>query len=897
MSLPKGRRPDPDALLARVKEEEARQIRGKLKVFLGAAAGVGKTYAMLEAAHERRAEGMDVVVGWVDTHGRAETEALLKGLDILPRRPVEYRGTILPEFDLDAALARRPTLILVDELAHTNAPGSRHAKRWQDVQELLDTGINVYTTLNVQHLESLNDVVAQITTVRVRETIPDSVLEQADEVELVDLPPEELLQRLKEGKVYVPEQAQEAIRNFFRKGNLIALRELALRRTADRVDEQMQDYMRGHAIDRTWPAAERILVCVRAGPLGVKLVRAARRMAAQLRAEWLTVYVETPEHVRLSAVDRDGLARTLRLVERLGGQAVTLSGQSVTEEILAYARTRNVSKIIVGKPAGPRWKDLLFGSVVDELIRRSGDIEIYVIRGEKGEPSPRRVARLVRPTNWQQLGWAVGIVGLCTALDWMMFPYFELSNIIMVYLLGTVLVAPQLSRRFTILTSILSVAAFDFFFVPPYFTFAVSDVRYFVTFAVMLVVAIIVSSLTVRIRQQADSARSRERRTAALYDLSRELASTRGEESLVQAAVRHIHEVFGSQVVVLRPGPTGGLALKAAYPVPFEIDPNEGGVSQWVYEHRQIAGLGTETLSGAKALYVPLIASRGTVGVLGVRPSEPHAFADPEQLHLLETYANQTAVAIERAILAEETQRAQVEIEAERLRTSLLSSVSHDLRTPLATIMGSASSLLENGTHFQRGTWQDLLQSIVDESERLNRLVSNLLDMTRLESGTLAVKKEWHPLEEVIGAALARMEKRLGDRPVAIRVPADLPLVRIDGVLIEQVLINLLDNGLKYTPVGRGIDISASASDADVLVEVADRGPGFTPGEEEHVFDKFYRGQTADSRGAGLGLTICRAIVEAHGGKIWAENRPEGGAAFRFTLPAKEAPPEIPGIA
>ena len=897
MSVQNERRPDPDALLARVKEEEARQTRGKLKVFLGAAPGVGKTYAMLEAAHARRAEGMDVVAGWVDTHGRAETEALLQGLEILARRPIEYRGTILPEFDLDAALARRPALILVDELAHTNAPGSRHAKRWQDVQELLDARINVYTSLNVQHLESLNDVVAQITTVRVRETLPDSVLEQADEVELVDLPPEELLQRLKEGKVYVPEQAQEAIRNFFRKGNLIALRELALRRTADRVDEQMQDYRRDHAIARTWPAAERILVCVRAGPLGVKLVRAARQMAARLHAEWITVYVETPDHVRLSETDREGLARTLRLAEELGGHAVTLSGKSVPEEILAYARARNASKIIVGKPAGSRWRDLLFGSVVDELIRRSADIDIYVIQGEEEDESPRRVERLVRPTNWWLLGWAVGTVGLCTALGWVMFPYFELSNIIMVYLLGTVLVASRLSRPFTILTSILSVAAFDFFFVPPYFTFAVSDVRYFVTFAVMLVVAIVVSSLTVRIRQQAEAARSRERRTAALYDLSRELASSRGEENLLRAAVRHISEVFGCQVVVLRPGPTGSLVPKAAHPDPFVIDANEGGVGRWVFEHRQMAGLGTETLPGAQALYVPLIASQGIVGVLGVKSPNAQAFADPEQLHLLETFANQAALAVERAQLAEEAQQAQVRAEAERLRNALLSSVSHDLRTPLATIMGSASSLLENGTHFHRGTWQDLLQSIVDEAERLNRLVSNLLDMTRLEAGTQAVKKDWHPLEEVVGTALSRMEKRLGDRPVAIHLPADLPIVQMDGVLIEQVFINLLDNGVKYTPVRSGIDISASVSDGAVLVELADRGPGFTPGEEERIFDKFYRGQSGDSRGVGLGLAICRAIVEAHGGKIWAENRPGGGAVFRFTLPAKEAPPEMPEIA
>jgi two-component system sensor histidine kinase KdpD len=896
MSTLNTHRPDPDAILARVREEELRQSRGKLKVFLGAAAGVGKTYAMLEAAHARRAEGVDVAVGWVDTHGRAETEVLLAGLEILSRRPIEYRGTILTEFDLDAALKRRPTLILVDELAHTNAPGSRHAKRWQDVQELLEAGINVYTTLNVQHLESLNDVIAQITTVRVRETVPDSVLEQADEVELVDLPPEELLQRLKEGKVYVPDQAQEAIRNFFRKGNLIALRELALRRTADRVDEQMQDYMRDHAIAQTWPAAERILVCVRAGPLGVKLVRAARRMAVRLRAEWLTVYVETPDHVHLSETDRDGLVRTLRLAEQLGGQAVTLSGQSVTEEILAYSRARNVSRIIVGKPAEPRWKDVLFGSVVDELIRRS-DIDVYVIRGEEGEPSPQRAPRLARSTSWQQLGWALGTVALCTAVGWVMFPYFELSNLIMVYLLGTVLVAPRLSRPFTILTSIFSVAAFDFFFVPPYFTFAVSDVRYFVTFAVMLVVAIVVSSLTVRIRQQAEAARYRERRTAALYDLSRELAGTRGVDTLMRAAVRHIHEVFAGQVVILRPGPEGGLVLEAAHPAPFEIDADESGVGRWVYEHRQMAGLGTDTLPGAQALYVPLIASQGIVGVLGVRLQNVQAFADPEQLHLLETFANQAALAIERAQLAEEAQQAQVRAEAERLRNALLSSVSHDLRTPLATIMGSASSLLEDGTHFQRGTWQDLLQSIVDEAERLNRLVSNLLNMTRLEAGALAVKKEWHPLEEVVGTALARMEKRLRDRPVNIRLPANLPLVQIDGLLIEQVFINLLDNGVKHTPVRSGIDISASVSDGTMLVEVADRGPGFTPGEEERVFDKFYRGQTTGSRGVGLGLTICRAIIEAHGGKIWAENRVGGGAVFRFTLPAREAPPEVPEIA
>jgi two-component system sensor histidine kinase KdpD len=858
---------------------------------------VGKTYAMLEAAHARRAESVDVVVGWVDTHGRAETEALFTGLEIVARRPIEYRGTIITEFDLDTALARHPTLILVDELAHTNVPGARHTKRWQDVQELLDAGINVYTTLNVQHLESLNDVVAKITGVRVHETIPDSVLELADEVELVDLPPEELLQRLKEGKVYIPEQAREAVRNFFRKGNLIALRELALRRTADRVDVQMRVYMRDHAIPKTWPVTERLMVTIGASPFSVRLVRSAKRMADSLRAEWIVAYVETPARARLSEEDRAQVAETLRLAEQLGAETLTLSGQRISEEILTHARARNVSKIIVGKPAGPLWKRILFGSIVDNLVRGSGDIDVYVISGEEAPHLPFVARARPRRREWPAYAQAAAIVALCTAVAWLMFPYFELANIIMVYLLGVVGVAARSTRGPSVLASILSVAAFDFFFVRPYYSFAVSDTQYFVTFAVMLVVALVISGLTIRIRAQAESARQRERRTAALYALSRELASVRGTQDVLSAAVRHIAEVFRSQVVILLPDALGRPTIQPGLPAQFEMDTTELGVSQWVYEHRQMAGLGTSTLPGAKALYLPLVAPRRTLGVLGVCPTEPHSLDAPEQIHLLETFANQTALALERVVLAEEAQRAQVEIEAERLRSALLISVSHDLRTPLSTIMGAASSLLEDGTHFHRGTWQDLLQSILDEAERLNRLVSNLLNMTRLEAGTLAVKKDWLPLEEVVGTALARMEKRLGDRPVAIHVPADLPLVQIDGVLIEQVLINLLDNGVKYTPVRSGIDISASVSDAAVLVEVADRGPGFAPGEEKLVFDKFYRGQTADSRGVGLGLAICRAIVEAHGGKIWAENRPGGGAMFRFTLPAKDVPPEMPEIA
>ncbi len=888
-------RPDPEALLALAREEEARKRRGRLKLFFGAAAGVGKTYAMLEAARELRRAGTDVIVGWVESHGRAETEALLQGLELVPSRIVTYRGTTLREFDLDAALARRPPVILVDELAHTNAPGSRHARRWQDVLELLDAGISVYTTLNVQHVESLNDVVAKITGIIVRETVPDSVLERADEIELVDLPPDELLHRLEEGKVYLPEQAQEAIRNFFRKGNLIALRELALRRTAERVDAQMQAYMRDHAVGKTWPVTERILVCVSPSPLSTQLVRAGRRLATRLGAEWIVAYVETPAHARRSQADRDRVVQTLRLAEQLGAETVTLSGATMSEEILAYARERNVSKVVIGKPARSLWKRIVLGSIVDALVRESGDIDIYVVSGEREEEPVRPSRRLqAPPPDWPAYGLAVGVVALCTAVAWIMFPHFGLSNLIMVYLLGVVGVATRGERGPTVLASVLSVAAFDFFFVPPYFSFAVSDSEHLITFAVMLVVALIISGLTVRIRAQADSARQRERRIAALYAMSRELATTRGVDGLLETALRHIGDVFPGSLAVVLPDEAGRVTPRRMHPAEFEMDADELAVAHWVYEHREVAGLGTATLPGARALYLPLIGSRGAVGVLGLSPADPHLVERPEQLHQLETFANQMALAIERAQLAEEARRAEVRAEAERLRNSLLSSVSHDLRTPLATITGASSGLLESGEHLDQTTRTELLRSIHQEAERLDRLVNNLLDMTRLESGGVTIRKEWQALEGVVGAALKRLERRLHDRPVEIHSLAGLPLVPLDAVLIEQVLINILENAAKHTPAGSPIEVSAAVAGDAVVVEIADRGPGLASGEEERVFDKFYRGSAASSPGAGLGLAICRAIIETHGGRIWAENRPGGGAVFRFTLPLGEAPPDMP---
>ncbi|WHZ28219.1 MAG: Osmosensitive K+ channel histidine kinase KdpD [Nitrospira sp.] len=884
-------RPDPDALLKRVQADEARRVEGKLKIFFGANPGVGKTYAMLEAAHQQRHDGVDIVIGVVETHGRVETQALVNGLEVVPRRAVEYRGTALQEFDLDAALARCPTIILIDELAHSNAPGLRHAKRWQDVLELLKAGITVYTTVNVQHLESLNDVVAQITGVRVRETVPDSVLERADDVELIDLPPDDLLQRLKDGKVYVPEQIRDAIQNFFSKGNLIALRELALRRTAERVDQQMEVYRRDHAVVRTWPAAETIMVCVNMKSRGPRLIRAARQMAADLHAKWIAVYVQLPRHLGLSQSERDRLLHTLRLAEQLGAETVTLTGENVAQEILSYARSRNATKIIVGKPLRSLWKEWLFGSVVSDLVHQSGEIDIYVITGAAGEGQPL-VRRTLRSTG-DSSGYAYAFAGvlIATAVDWLMFPYFATANLIMMYLIAVVAVAIGWGRGPSVAASVLSVATFDFFFAPPYFSFAVSDIQYLLTFGVMLAVALVISNFAVRLQRQAELARYRERRTGVLYAMSRDLATHRGTGMLAQLAVKHLRDAFDAQVAVFLADADKRVQLQRGELLFFELDPKEAGVAQWVFDHNERAGLGTDTLPGASALYLPLVGSSGAIGVVAVRPQDPGLLLDPEQLHLLESLVNQVALAIERTRLSDEAQQAHVRAKTERMRNAVLSSVSHDLRTPLATISGAASSLAED--ELNAADRKDLARSICREADRLDRLLKNLLDMMRIEAGAVQLSREWHPIDEVVGAALARLEGRLRNHTVNTSFPADLPLIFVDGVLLEQVVINLVENAVKYTPPGSTIDLSASAGDHQVIVEVADRGVGIPSGEESRIFDKFYRGKTAREGGVGLGLTICRGIVEAHGGRIWAENRSGGGAIFRFTIPLPEKQPVL----
>jgi len=885
-------RPNPDELLAQIKINEERERQGKLKIFFGAAPGVGKTYAMLAAARQKLEEGLDVVIGVVETHRRPETEALTEGLETLPRRSIKYRETVFNEFDLDVALARKPGLILVDELAHTNAPDSRHKKRWQDVFELLAAGINVDATLNVQHLESLNDVVAQITQVTVRETVPDFVLERADEIELIDLPPEDLLQRLKEGKVYVAELAERARQHFFRKGNLLALRELALRRTAERVDEQMQTYRQAQGVREVWPAAERIMVSISANPRSVRLIRAAKRMAAGLRADWIAVNIEAPSVIKPSENDLRQLGEHMRLAESLGAETATLTGHKASEEVLNYARSRNVTKLIVGKPTHPRWKDKIYGSFLDEIVRGSGDIDVYVITGEAEVPVP---VTAFRPAlrRWSKRDWlmSIGSVAVCTGIAAILSPYVTVVDVAMLYLLGIVFTASYTGKGPSLLATLLGVAAFDFFFVPPYFTFAVSDARYVFTFIVMFIVAIVISSLTLQVREQANAARQRERRTAALYNLSRELAHERGLEHLTASAIKHISDVFSSDVVILLPDEKGSLKRPFAGPKPFELDQREISVAQWAFDHRQKAGIGTDTLPGAKALYLPLTASSKTVGVVGILPGPTDTF-NHDQIHALEGFANQSAMAIERALLAEETQRALLKAETETMRNTMLSSVSHDLRTPLAAITGAATTLLQQDVALDQTGWKELMQTIFEEAEHLNQIIRNVLDMTRLEAKAITVKKEWQSLEEIVGVVLNRLTDKLKDRPLSVSLPENLPLVPFDPLMIEQVLMNLFDNALKYSPQGTPLELSAMVRENNLLVELSDRGPGIDKGSEERIFEKFVRGYTTGG-GIGLGLTICRAIIFAHGGTIWAENHPEGGAIFRFTLPIEGEPPPI----
>ncbi len=879
-------RPNPDELLARVEAESRRAARGRLKIFFGAAPGVGKTYAMLEAARRARASGADVVVGIAETHGRQETQALLDGLEVLDRRTVTHRGIALSEFDPDAALARKPSLLLVDELAHTNAPESRHAKRWQDILELVDAGIDVYTTLNVQHLDSLNDVVAQITGVVVRETLPDSVFDQADEIEIIDLPADELRRRMDEGKVYVPDRAELAAQNFFRRGNLIALRELALRRAADRIDSQMRSYRSDHAILDTWPVSERLIVSVGPSPFSAKLIRSTKRLADRLGAPWIAVFVETPAYARAGEAVRERLLASMRLAAQLGAETVTVSGADIADTLLAYARSRNVTKIVTGKQAGPLWKRLWRGSVADALMGKSEDIGIIAISGEMENPAKTAGAATESASySWAEISETLAIVTFCTLISVGLRTALNPVNLVMIYLLGVLAVAVRQDRRQSFLASVLSVAAFDFFCVPPYYTFAVADYEYLVTFAVMLTVSLLVSALTFRIRLQAAAAAEREARTHLLYRFTQAVTSEPHWEESARSAAYITGEVFHADTAMLVPGGDGKLEQLSG-PSTLTVPESEMGIAQWAFDHGQEAGIGTQTLAGASALYSPLRATENPLGVLALRPRRSAFLSTPEQSHLLAVFCSQAALSIERAQAMEKAHSAQLHAETEQMRSGLLSAVSHDLRTPLATITGAASSLRAQKGSLDPEAQQSLLECIEQEADRLNRLVSNLLEITRIESGAIVPKRDAFPLEEIVGAALNRMDAALSSHPVHVNIPDDLPLLYVDDVLLEQVFINLLDNAARYTPSGSSIVITATARKGGVLIDVADAGPGFRPGEERRIWEKFYRGNTGSGAGAGLGLAICQAIVKIHKGTIEASNRAEGGAMFRIWLPA-----------
>ena len=863
-------------------------MRGKLKIFLGYAAGVGKTFAMLEAAHQRKREGVDMVVGYIETHKRAETESMLTGLEVLPRASIDYRGIKLTEMDVDGILARRPQLVLVDEMAHTNAPGTRHAKRYQDIEEILDAGIDVYTTLNIQHLESLNDVVAQVTGVIVHETVPDSAIDEATEIEVIDLPPEELLLRLKEGKVYVPDQAARAIQEFFRKGNLTALREMSLRRAAERVDDQMRSYMRTRAISGVWPAAERLLVCISPSPYAEKIVRTARRLADELKADWFVVYVEVASKPEVNPVNRARIDQTLRLAESLGAKARTLPGHSIREAVFAYAHKHNITKIVVGKPLRPRWREWFTGSVVDQLVYASGDIDVYVISAQAEATQP------VVPKDWRphrpllRYLLSLALVGAATIFSLFFRGSVEPTNLVMIYLATVVICAIYLGRGPGLVAALVGVLAFDYFLVPPYYTFAVGDTQYILTFAALLTISLVVSTLTARVREQAEAAIQGEARASALYSLGRDLTSAKDLEQVTDTIVTHIGEVFGREVAIFLP--REGEVHTFAHSPGYLPDEHELAVANWVFQHDQPAGRGTDTLPEASVRCHPLKTSRGPVGVLGVHPPASGNMLSLEQRESLLAFTDQAALSIERAILAEQAKQAEVLTAADKLQTALLNSISHDLRTPLVSITGALSSLEQENQQLDRSAERSLIRTAREEADRLNRLVGNLLEMTRLEAGALKVKRDACDVEDLIGTAIGQTEDRLAGRNVQVDVPAGIPMISADFVLIVHVLNNLLDNAIKYSPPGSPLDVRARRNGNQVEVTVLDRGISIPKDDLERVFDKFYRVQRPEQvTGTGLGLAICKGIIEAHGGRIWAEARAGGGTSVTITLPVAEA--------
>ena len=887
-------RPDPDALLARVQHQERQAARGRLRIYFGASAGVGKTYSMLAAAHRLQAQGQPPLVGVLETHGRAETAALLAGLELLPPKMLDYRGKRIGEFDLDAALARRPALILVDELAHSNAPGSRHPKRWQDVEELLEAGIDVFTTVNVQHLESLNDVVGGITGIRVAETVPDTVFDSAEEVVLVDLPADELLARLKSGRVYQAPQAERASKNFFRKGNLIALRELALRRTADRVEDDVRAYRVEKSIDTIWKTRGALLACVGPRAGNEHVVRSAARLAGQLGVDWRAVYVETPALQRLPAEQREATLRTLKLAGELGADTDVLAGADIAAAIVDYAREHNLSKIVMARASRTwPWR----ASHLRRLAQMAPDIDLIEIGAANraaAQSSPPASLSFLAPEGEgarRAVSFAIAAASsLATALlATPLLPYLDLANIAMLFLLVVVLVAVWRGRGASVVATCVGVACFDFFFVQPRFSFAVSDLQYLVTFGVMLAVGLTTGQLTAGLRFQAKVAAHRERRSRALYEFARELSGALQTEQIFDITRDFLQRTFRARAVLLVPDVDDRLLEPAA----VEQSTPDTGIAQWAFDHAESAGLGTDTLPASPWFYLPLVAPMRTRGVLAVAPEQQRWILIPEQRKQLDTFAALTAIALERVHYIEVAQGALVSMETERLRNSLLAALSHDLRTPLTLLVGLSETLARSRPALADAQLE-MAHSLHGEALRMNALVANLLDMARLQSGEIKLQLEWQTIEEAVGTALRLCAKPLELYRVTTRIPHDFPLIRFDAVLLERVLCNLLENAAKYTPAGSHIDISAALRSGNAVLTVADNGPGVPAGREEAMFEKFTRGERESARsGVGLGLAICRAIVEAHGGSIAYARSPLDGAAFIITLPLGQ-PPSTP---
>ncbi len=886
-------RPSPEALLEAARREDSRA--GRLKIFVGAAPGVGKTYEMLQSAHAKLKAGADVVVGVVETHGRVETEALLAGLEVLPRKRLEYKDQMLEEMDLDALIARRPQIALVDELAHTNAPGSRHSKRYLDVEELLSHGIDVYTAVNIQHIESLNDVVAQITHVRVRETVPDSVFDRAEAIELIDLTPDDLIQRLKEGKVYVPRQAERALDHYFSPGNLTALRELALRRTAERVDEQLLTHMQANAIAGPWAAGERILVCLSEDPRAAGLVRTAKRVADRLHAPWTAISIETRRSLQLTDEQRDRLADTMRLAEALGGEALTIPGvgRRIADDVIGFAQANNVTQIIIGKSTRSWWFELIRGSVVHDLVRRAGNISVSVIAGDAqpvGKTAVQTAARQ-EPFNPRPYLMALLFVAIGLGAAELIRPVFGIENVDLVFLTAVVSVAVRYGLWPSLAASVAASLSYNFFFLPPVYTFTITDPTNVAAFFFFMLIAILVSNVAARVRSQADTAIGRVRTTESLYAFSRKLAGTATLDDVLWATAYQAALMLKVRVVLLLPE-EGVLTVKAGYPPEDELDKADLAAANWAWGNDRAAGRGADTLPGAKRLFLPMRTGRGPIGVIGIDDDRTGPLLAPDQRRLLDALMDQGALAIERVQLVEDMDRVKRTVESDRLRSALLTSISHDLKTPLASVLGAASTMRDLASGLSDAEKGDLLATVIDESERLNRFIANLLDMTKLESGAIVPNTALHDVGEIVGSVLRRASKILARHRVSLELAADLPMLQLDAVLFEQVLFNLLDNAAKYAPADTTISIRSLRERDFVCLQIIDEGDGFPPAELEMVFDKFYRAQKGDHvrPGTGLGLAISRGFVEAMHGTILAANRSDrSGAVLTIRLPIPAA--------